>query len=228
MASAYDLEYCDWDIGSEDEKCSIGSVCEWDGDEFAGCSTPLRAAGVCKSFDSCEWSTCELSPVSQPSAKTLEVPTSSSDISLKRRLDGAFSSKTFYSPSPLHNSVVAETSVSQHSWSLSKIMKLNGCQENCTREVHMLGEYDILRAYSNFAAKSSLEQRKWLFDYFTTNCPNGLCGEIEPNLSFAEKMFVSQFGWPCWLLAPADSTNCVTSFSAVRLSLWQRNQGLCP
>lgn len=66
------------------------------------------------------------------------------------------------------------------SWSLSDVLGLNGCVAKCASERHSLTEYEILAAHANFASKSSEQQRQWLFDYFTSNCPNDINGGKDP------------------------------------------------
>lgn len=48
------------------------------------------------------------------------------------------------------------------------------------RHMHGLNEYDVLSVHSSFMAKTSADQRKWLFDYFATHCPNNELGMKEP------------------------------------------------
>lgn len=89
------------------------------------------------------------------------------------------------SPSiPKGNSMMFERSPNSQfmseKWELFKVMSINGCQEHCTTTAHDLGEYDILLAHSSFISVSSTEQRRWIYHYFNTHCPNDKEGVKHP------------------------------------------------
>ncbi len=92
----------------------------------------------------------------------------------KKRL--SFGTGNFYKATP--SSINADTVT--EIWSLFDVMATHGCAEDCVRCLHGLNEYDILSAHSRFAAKTPIEQRKWLFEYMATHCPNGELGLKEP------------------------------------------------
>jgi hypothetical protein len=71
-------------------------------------------------------------------------------------------------------------------WSLFKVMELSGCAPNCTTSVHGLTEYDILRAHSMFVSLSNVEQRHWVYDYFSNHCPNDESGTGEDKITLFE------------------------------------------
>jgi hypothetical protein len=87
-------------------------------------------------------------------------------------------------------------------WSLFKVMELSGCAPNCTTSVHGLTEYDILRAHSMFVSLSNVEQRRWVYDYFSNHCPNDESGTSDPSGLCGKD--VCQ---PLWLATLAMSTS---------------------
>lgn len=58
------------------------------------------------------------------------------------------------------------------SWTIDNVLQLNGCQQSCAVRIHRVCELNILWAHSQFESLSTAQQRNWLFDYFSTNCPN--------------------------------------------------------
>ena len=59
-------------------------------------------------------------------------------------------------------------------------METNGCQEHCATSVHDLSEYDTLLAHSNFVSMTIAEQRLWIYNYFSSHCPNDEVGTKNP------------------------------------------------
>ena len=91
-------------------------------------------------------------------------------------------------------------------WDLFHVMELNGCCEHCTTKVHGMTEYDILMAHSAFTSMNNAEQRRWMYDYFTSHCPNDENGAKEPSRMqfFLCGKAVCQ---PLWLASLAMSTS---------------------
>ena len=83
-------------------------------------------------------------------------------------------------PSLSNRDTIVSTSINAETWSLFDVMETHGCEENCVRCLHGLNECDVLSAHSSFQTKTPVEQRKCLFDYMTTHCPNGEFGLKEP------------------------------------------------
>ena len=61
-------------------------------------------------------------------------------------------------------------------WNLFVVMEMRGCEEKCVHTVHGLST----NAHSNFSSKSSVQQRQWIFDYFSTHCSSDDYGRKDP------------------------------------------------
>ena len=64
-------------------------------------------------------------------------------------------------------------------WNLFNVMEMNCCGESCTIRLHGLTEYDVLSAHSMFSSKGIVEQRNWLYEYFTNHCPHSDVGSSD-------------------------------------------------
>ena len=96
--------------------------------------------------------------------------------------------------------------LSEQKWQLTSILKMNGCSQNCATKVHMINEYDILIAHSQFSSKSIQEQSLWIIQYFDTHCPSSSNGEKDiKKMSFYIQGRVVCL--PIWLQILAISTS---------------------
>ena len=84
------------------------------------------------------------------------------------------------------------------SWSMIDVLELKGCEDKCVTEKHGLSEFDILLAHSMFSSKDVTQQRQWLFDYFSSNCPNDLHGKKHPK-SMKFMLCGKELCLPSWL-----------------------------
>lgn len=92
----------------------------------------------------------------------------------------SFSSEKFYQPAVSPPSRNTSFLGKEETWSLFDVMGTHGCENKCVPYIHNLTEYDVLSAHSSFTAKTPADQRKWLFDYLATHCPNNEFGLKEP------------------------------------------------
>lgn len=174
-------ESCDWSpsVVTDWDSSNLSDLesCEWSEGESSG---PERYEQLClsKRTPTLLLLLCDWSETSCDTASSRSQP-----LSLVRHAE---TSALRWSPRTLKPSNKATLAISQkidfgnEGWQLSAVMKLNGCSENCTSEVHGLTEFDVLLAHSTFYCKSYAEQRQWLLDYFLSHCPNGSLGEKEP------------------------------------------------
>ena len=79
---------------------------------------------------------------------------------------------------PAHADITAMSSF--NTWSFTAVTELNGCEKNCALTLHDLCEYDILTAHARFTSKDNVQQRQWLFDYFSNHCPHNNEGKKDP------------------------------------------------
>ena len=189
------MEVCSWD-NSEDVTESLGSECNWSEEEAASSASPLGGQLILTptlaprpaEIDSdpsplpCDWSESEEFSSDPP----ILCRRSPRHRKRKRLFDP--SPTLMPGPSPLARLVVATsppTSLNTETWNLFDAMNADGCNQNCTRTVHGLSEYDVLMAHSSFASKTVVEQRKWIFDYLATHCPNDSGGQKDvKNITF--------------------------------------------
>jgi len=66
---------------------------------------------------------------------------------------------------------MSDDSVLQSTWSLCRVLNVNGCKEGCALKEHELTEHDILSYHCAFDSKTSSDQNDWLIQYFATHCP---------------------------------------------------------
>lgn len=106
------------------------------------------------------------------------------------------------SPSPLvqSQSVLSNqppATLLSDGWNLFNAMQLHGCEKNCVSTVHGLSEYDVLIAHASFSSKTAIEQRRWIFDYLATHCPNDSIGlkEVKNTAFFLCGRRVCLFAW---------------------------------
>ncbi len=125
----------------------------------------------------------------------------------KRRLE-------FYSspaPSEAENydgiEVEPDTSTTGNTiWSLSAITEFKGCANKCASTVHDLIEYDILTAHLIFSSRDTIQQRQWLFDYFSSHCPNAPSNRKDTkNMKFL--LCGKEVCFPLWLLILSVSSS---------------------
>lgn len=165
------METCSWD------SVTVGSQCEWSDEESNApaaklLSTPTRVpppqfpnSDPDPSPVSCDWSEHEESGDA--------VRRSLRNRKRKKLFDPSPASLRPTLPSPLAcASFTCSSPISEVDWNLFSAMETYGCQENCISTVHGQTEYDVLLAHSGFASKTTVEQRRWIFDYLATHCPN--------------------------------------------------------
>lgn len=166
------LESCSWD------SVTVGSQCEWSDEESIAAGkrdmllTPTRTPAARYSDTcpgpsplSCDWSEHEESRDA--------VRRSPRNRKRKKLFDPSPAPLRPALPSPLACAThTCSSPISEVDWNLFSAMETYGCQENCIGAVHGLTEYDILLAHSSFASKTTVEQRRWIFDYLATHCPN--------------------------------------------------------
>lgn len=198
------METCSWESDSWSTSCltgtesSLGSECEWSSDqECEGDSvqsTPARkwpkittdSPALGCSPQSCDWSDHD---GLTPTVTALRLPVGSAADNVRRSPRKRTRKKLFdpsgnrpAAPSSLASSasVVPLSIAVVDTWNLFVVMEMRGCEGKCVRTVHGLSEYDILNAHSNFSSKSSVQQRQWIFDYFSTHCPSDDHGRKDP------------------------------------------------
>ena len=94
------------------------------------------------------------------------------------RYEGVPSSQPEHNNDSLQSAADHDEVLSEHKWQVTSVLKMNGCgSQNCATKVHMINEYDILNAHSQFSSKSIQEQSLWIVQYLATHCPSNTNGE---------------------------------------------------
>jgi len=200
-------------------------------------SSVMSSSCVCEwsdlseeSSNSCSWSSSSIAHW------TLAImPSSILDTSIGESSQGSCSEATDWTPSPIKTMTLTSTPLQKkvtptspriqtlkcterspnsqfvsQKWELFNVMTINGCQESCTTAVHDLTEHDILLAHSSFVSKSCSQQRHWIYDYFSTHCPNTEDNAKSPS---GMKFFLcgKAVCQPLWLAALGVSTSRFTN-----------------
>ena len=82
-------------------------------------------------------------------------------------------------------------------WSLIEVMDMDGCGEQCVRDIHHLSEHSVLVSHSLFSTKTNAEQTMWMIHYFESHIPFDVQGkrDMKKILFFIQGKQVCQQAW---------------------------------
>ena len=73
--------------------------------------------------------------------------------------------------------ITEDSSPSPDQWNVDDVLLTCGCRPKCALSVHGITAYDLLWIHSEFSSLPRSEQRLWILEYLSVNCPNaGISG----------------------------------------------------